>query len=372
MNHRALITAVVIAFAANAQPLGGQQADAPTLQSPEAAAYIDSALVILESLAIERDTVDWAGFRDSVYVWAMPGADLTDVHVGLLRGLRWLNPHSYLRPTREAVMAMLQRQHARAGAQPARPATPAAARTVDSPFDRRASPAGELHEVGGRRIGHIGIPAFGAAHSTAFADSIQAFVREFAAAGACGWIVDVRGNGGGNMYPMLAGLAPLVGGDTVGWFHETGSEPMPWFVREGEAGVIDQGERKPLASISATPQRLDGVPPVAVLFDRGTASSGEAVAISFVGRANARSFGAHTYGFTTSNQTFPMPDGATLVVTTGVEADRTGRLYPEGLEPDEAVSIVPAGEPIPAAPPTADPQVDAALAWLVAQPGCVE
>ena len=112
------------------------------------------------------------------------------------------------------------------------------------------------------------------------------------------------------------------------------------------------------------------MPPVAVLFDRGTASSGEVVAVSFAGRDNARSFGARTYGFTTSNQTFTMPDGATLVVTTGIEGDRTGRQYPEGVEPDEIVPIVPEGVPVPATPPAADPQLDAALGWLLRQPGC--
>jgi hypothetical protein len=38
-----------------------------------------------------------------------------------------------------------------------------------------------------------------------------------------GWIIDLRLNGGGTMYPMFAGLAGFFGSDTLGYF--TGSSP---------------------------------------------------------------------------------------------------------------------------------------------------
>jgi hypothetical protein len=74
------------------------------------------------------------------------------------------------------------------------------------------------------------------------------------------------------------------------------------------------------------------------LFDRGTGSSGEAVAISFAGRPRERSFGEHTAGFSTSNDMHQFPDGAALFLCDGIEQDRTGKLYPDGLDPDEKVS----------------------------------
>ena len=33
-----------------------------------------------------------------------------------------------------------------------------------------------------------------------------------------GWIVDLRGNGGGNMWPMLAGIGPILGEGIAGYF----------------------------------------------------------------------------------------------------------------------------------------------------------
>jgi carboxyl-terminal processing protease len=71
-----------------------------------------------------------------------------------------------------------------------------------------------------------------------------------------------------------------------------------------------------------------------VLFDRGTASSGEAVAISFAGRTRERSFGEHTAGFSTSNGTHELPDGGVLYLCNAIEADRSGKIYPDGLNPD--------------------------------------
>jgi C-terminal processing protease CtpA/Prc len=99
---------------------------------------------------------------------------------------------------------------------------------------------------------------------------------------------------------------------------------------------------------------------VAVLFDRGTSSSGEAVAISFAGRPHARSFGEHTSGFSTANQNVPLPDGAMLLLCSSVEADRTGRRYPDGLDPD-----VPLTAPESRPAEDADAVIQAAQDWLV-------
>lgn len=82
------------------------------------------------------------------------------------------------------------------------------------------------------------------------------------------------------------------------------------------------------------PLSLPELPWVAVLLDRSTASSGEAIAISFEGRSRSRSFGEHSMGFSTANDEDPLPDGATLYLCSSVEADRTGKRYEDGIEPD--------------------------------------
>jgi C-terminal processing protease CtpA/Prc len=101
-----------------------------------------------------------------------------------------------------------------------------------------------------------------------------------------------------------------------------------------------------------------------VLFDRGTGSSGEAVAISFTGRTRERSFGDHTAGFSTSNGTYQLPDGGVLFLCNAIEADRSGKLYPDGLDPDERVP-----EPATHFSEENDAVLKAAEEWLAKQAG---
>jgi len=66
----------------------------------------------------------------------------------------------------------------------------------------------------------------------ALADSLHTSIRTLGEAGAWDWIVDLCGNGGGNMWPMLAGIGPLLGDSIVGRFGaETGS--TRWYSRLG-------------------------------------------------------------------------------------------------------------------------------------------
>jgi hypothetical protein len=66
-----------------------------------------------------------------------------------------------------------------------------------------------------------------------------------------------------------------------------------------------------------------------------------------------------TAGLSTANDTKALPDGAMIMLTTAVEADRTGKRYGEKLSPDELI-------PAPATD-TDDPQMDRAVAWLKSQ-----
>jgi carboxyl-terminal processing protease len=170
----------------------------------------------------------------------------------------------------------------------------------------------------------------------------------------CGWIVDLRANGGGNMWPMLAGLRPLLGDGPLGTFEGPVGKGAPWRAGAG-VGV------EPPASLAALESAW-----VAVLTGPRTASSGEAVAIAFRGRPRTRSFGLPTTGLSTSNGTFPLPDGSMILLTTAVDADRTGRRYGEKVEPDERVE---SSTPVP---PGNDPTIATAIRWLTQASGCAK
>jgi len=206
------------------------------------------------------------------------------------------------------------------------------------------------------------VPMFDGADANGFARALQELVHELDARRPLGWIVDLRGNGGGNMWPMLAGIGPVLGEGRVGAFRTLRGVGEHWYYRDGRAGVENDGGESQFVAAAVAPPRVLATPspPVVVLIDDGTASSGEAVAIAFRGRPRTRLIGTPTYGLSSSNQGFVLGDGANLVITTGLDVDRTGKEYADQVVPDEVVSG-------PACASDEDLQLARALDWLVEQ-----
>jgi C-terminal processing protease CtpA/Prc len=68
-----------------------------------------------------------------------------------------------------------------------------------------------------------------------------------------------------------------------------------------------------------------------------TASSGETVLVSFIGETNTKTIGQPSRGSTTCNELFPLSDGAQLLLTVSVYADRNKKPYYGRIEPDISV-----------------------------------
>jgi C-terminal processing protease CtpA/Prc len=63
------------------------------------------------------------------------------------------------------------------------------------------------------------------------------------------------------------------------------------------------------------------------------------VAVAFCGGlSGVRSYGTATYGFSTGNESFQLPDGARLLITGARFADRTGTIYDGPVPPDVPVA----------------------------------
>ena len=199
------------------------------------------------------------------------------------------------------------------------------------------------------RTGYVHIYAF-IGNDKAIKDYEARFRSEMAklrAQGACRYVVDLRGNDGGNMWPMLNGVATLLGDPPFGFF-EPGADPGEvWTVKDGEVKGVDVVDINRIPAYSS----LRKNPPVAVLIDRHTSSSGEFTAMAFIGRGGTRLFGQPTAGYVTANDVFPLPDGAEMAVTTGASEDRLHRKYRDRIMPDE---VTPPG-------PATD---SAAVSWL--------
>ena len=71
------------------------------------------------------------------------------------------------------------------------------------------------------RFGYASVPAFGVGGDDGvegFATRFHARLSEVVSMGACGWVIDLRGNVGGNMWPMLLAIGPLLGDGLAGSF----------------------------------------------------------------------------------------------------------------------------------------------------------
>lgn len=216
-----------------------------------------------------------------------------------------------------------------------------------------------------RRIGWMGIEGYSAAPGPAAREQMKARAARWQAiigdkdnGNRCGWIVDLRGNTGGNMWPMLVGAAPLLrtsanDDEDVGSF-ATAEGAQGW---QSTASGVRLGSRA-IVDLGAPGYRLKNPgAPVAVLTGPRTASSGEATVLAFRGRPQTRSFGLPTAGMSTANVVRPLVDGSSLVLTTSVMRDRNGRGDGLKIAPDQ---------PIEGDAET----VAAAQQWLLAQPAC--
>jgi C-terminal processing protease CtpA/Prc len=185
-------------------------------------------------------------------------------------------------------------------------------------------------------IGYIYVPAFGSASDTAcqnFAKKIQTFIRNLDCENKIkGWIVDLRDNHGGNMYPMIAGLGPLIGNDTLGYFTSPKSnvKTIGWFYKLGSTGIGG----KITLDIKNPYSLKDKNSKIAVLIGSHTASSGEMTAISFIGKSNCKLIGKPSGGYTTGLRGFKLSNGAVLYIASGYSIDRNKKIYIGKIQPD--------------------------------------
>jgi hypothetical protein len=285
------------------------------LSSPEEAvaarAHLESLLDVMQENSINRNQINWSTFRSAVTAAAPDPRDLSEtfgaIHVAL--GMLGDNHSSYTSPPAWGQVVTNSRITCTAP-------TP---RALDVPTD-----------IGYVRVAALtGSPAL----ATSYANSLQSTIRSRDASSPTGWIVDLRGNTGGNMWPMIAGLGPILGERTLGFFIDPDGMEFEWGYRGGLAIVNNQ-----TAQAVTSPYTLKSPDPkVAVLIDGWVASSGEAAAIAFKGRSDTRFFGTPTCGLSTANSPFNV-DGARLNLTVAAIADRNRLVFGDTLRPDEVIT----------------------------------
>ncbi|MFL6697811.1 MAG: S41 family peptidase [Vitreoscilla sp.] len=168
------------------------------------------------------------------------------------------------------------------------------------------------------------------AQALAWATALHDGIAELAARHPRGWIVDLRDHDADSPWPSLAGLSTLLDGPAVGAYvsrHGT----QDWIVERGVGRIAGN---PPLIDLQSPPEPgFRG--PVAVLIGPNTRNAGEDVTVAFRGRPHTRFFGAATAGFPISGvKVHRLSDGTSLGVLETRDADRTGVIHREPVEPD--------------------------------------
>jgi carboxyl-terminal processing protease len=335
--------------------------------------YLEAALDTMRQHALFPDQVDWKALRQQSFIRAAGASTAADTYPAIIYACETLRQQQqcggFRLPDSASPATIRKAQEAEAANAP--PERKAILALPPSPFTSRGDPVGRfLKSNAGKTFAYLVVPHCyppfaDMAKDKPFLDhwaaTLRALVLNAASAHPSGWIVDLRGNGGSNMWAALAGLGPLLGDGPVGFFKDRKGRQEWLYDKDGIAvmSLDENGEpREVYIQRLGGPQLALGDAPVAVLLDNATGGSGEAIAIAFAGRHRERSFGVHTAGATGCCARFPLSDGAVLALNFGVEQDRRGHGYPEGLQPDVLVELNPAAIADP------DAVIQAAEDWL--------
>ena len=290
------------------------QPSTPTATMSQAAkAYLDEIISTMQTYSLYRHSIDWTAFRNSVHTAAGSAQTVSDTY-----------------PAIKVAYVLLGDIHGRYTSQSGTSVSGGTSLNCsDSSSASITLPAG---------IQLVKVPQCVYAPSTPeaaqFAQQIQDAIRAGAADANVGWIVDLRNNLGGDTYPMIAGIGPILGEGICGYFTGPDGKNDSYGYRAGSSFWSNE-----LQTTVTDPYALrQPNAKVAVLLNTVTASAGESVAIGFAGRPDTRSFGNPTCGYTTGVSTYTLSDGAKVGLATSVMADRTGHTYGRQVVPDETIS----------------------------------
>ncbi|MBO5073682.1 MAG: S41 family peptidase [Bacteroidales bacterium] len=139
-------------------------------------------------------------------------------------------------------------------------------------------------------------------------DSISDTVK-----GVC---IDLRGNHGGNMYPMIAAVHRFLPDDIL----------LKFKMRRRFRSVMPINKEF-VANLVGVEIESRINCPVAILTDEETASSGEAVLLCFRGLDNVRVFGSPTAGYASANESIILDNGSILALTVSCDIARTDEIF---------------------------------------------
>lgn len=271
--------------------------------------YIKEALDIIEKHSMKKEFIDWSDYRSKVLKRGKNDKTIEDTHQTIRYALSQLNDgHSFFISSKA-----LKKEYS------------------DTTMKKITSIVSEYNN----QIGYIKIPGFFGNEKLekAFAGRIQDLIKDLDKHKITGWIIDLRDNGGGNMWPMLLGVGPILGDGTAGYFVNNKNNYEKWGYSKGKAFM----DTTIILQTDSLYQLKNKNKKIAILINNKTASAAEAIAVAFIGLPKTRFFGKATRGLTTGNSTFILSDSSMIALMTVVYADRNKTLYGKQIIPDEIV-----------------------------------
>lgn len=295
------------------------------LLPPSPSRYAEVALDVMEERGLYGDSEEFRAARVAAEEVAAQADDVSEVHPALEKAARaaggkhstWVTP---------AELAASGQGSPPDGAE----TSDAGGSDTGSSADGAgpASPTVESVEVGAGEALWATVPENDMADDgVAYADALAGGLLDGAGEETCGTVVDLRGNRGGDLGPMIAGLNPLLpDGELLGFEGPT-----------MEGTVTLEGGASSGGGTPTTTEKVGEVDgPVVVLTDERTASSAEATLLAFRARDDVHVIGQPTAGAPSANQVITMPDGSRLLITVAGDRDVTGELHvDQPIAPDE-------------------------------------
>lgn len=256
--------------------------------------YVRYCVKMLDRQALHADSPEWAECRKAVLAEAGELSSMDEAHDAVSRAAAVAGgKHSRLVPPVRDTLS----------------------------YDEKA-PEAELLEG---NIIRMALPAHSGVRvsDSLYMHTVLDFLQEHT--DAAGAVLDLRGNRGGDMYPMIAAVSPLIPDGIILRFQgRKRTSPV-------SLEYVMQTEGLSPAAVKKLPMSM----PIAILTDGGTGSSAEATLLCFRGLDNVRTFGAPTAGYASANVVLPLSDGYTLLITTACDVARTGEVFcDDPIEPD--------------------------------------
>ena len=286
----------------------------------KASKLLDEALTFMEKNYYRKDQVSWPDLTARAKQQLMTAGNCDDAYATIGWCFSQLNErHSFVMP-------------------------PDKAARYTGEVDASTAPEPDISELVGEirgewlqdSIGYITVPWVKTTDSFVclqIADSLQDLIARLDSRGISKWIIDLRKNSGGNCWPMLTGIGPLLGDGVYGYFVASGERiPIAYY-----DGLAYQGRHIFCRVSNKGYHTRRDHKSIVVLTGRHTVSAGEIVALAFKGRAKTCIIGQPTAGLTTANATYTLSDRSILVLTVCQEADYTGRICEGSIQPDMVV-----------------------------------